>query len=151
MARLKNALRKHYVAEWDAQNPTQEPSESDYLLLAKYIKTVNDETDENTEDDAFYDGDGTPEETVVSVAAGYSFEGQYDSEDPAQKLIAEKKYKIGEGRKVWLKVVSADGKKQWSGVGTVTGIKAGDGDAGEYETFEATIKWSTLPKETPVA
>lgn len=149
MARLKNALRKHYVAEWTDNNT--EPTASDYKLLAKYIKTVNDETDENTNDDAFYDGDGTPETTIVSVAAGYAFEGQYDPEDDAQKLIAGKKYKTGDDRKVWFKVVSSDGKKQWTGAATVTGIKAGDGDAGEYEGFECTIKWNTLPKETPVA
>lgn len=150
MAKLKNALRKHYVAPFNPEQPTTVPEEGQFLLLAKHIKTVNDESDENTEDDAFYDGDGTPEETVTSIAAGYSFEGFYDAEDPAQKLIVGTKYKLGEGRRVWFKVVTSDGKKQFCEVANISGIKAGDGDAGEFENFEATLKWIKLPKETPV-
>ncbi|AME09663.1 phage tail protein [Gemella sp. oral taxon 928] len=151
MARQKNALRKHYVAVFDSSNPTTAPEKTAYKLLAKYIKTVNDETDEDTDDVAWYDGDGTPEESVISVKAGYSFEGNYDVADEAQKLIAGLKYKVGDDRKVWFKVVSSDNKTQWEAVAIVSGIKAGDGDANEYENFECTIKWTTLPKETPVA
>lgn len=146
--RLKNALRKHFIGVYDPSKPKEAPSE--YLLLAKYISNVSDESDEETDDTAFYDGDGTPEEYVTSVSPGYSFEGFYDPEDPAQKLVADMKYKIGDNRRVWLKIVSADGKKQWEGVANVSGIKAGEGDASEYETFECTIKWIQLPTETPV-
>ena len=76
MARQKNALRKHFVAPFDKANATTAPTKEQYKLLAKYIKTVNDETDEDTDDVAWYDGDGTPEETVKSVKAGFSFEGK---------------------------------------------------------------------------
>lgn len=148
--RLKNAKRKHFVAPWSADAPTTKPEAEGYKLLAKYIATVSDETDEETDDTGFYDGDGTPEETVTSVAAGFAFEGFHDAEDAAQQLIAGMKYKTGDDRRVWFKVVSADGKKQWEGVANVSGIKAGDGDATEFEGFECTIKWITLPKETPV-
>lgn len=142
----KNALRKHYVAV--LKNDT-EPTKDDWKLLAKNIITVSDESDENTEDDAFYDGDGTPEETVTSISAGYSFEGHYDVEDEAQQLIVAMKYKLGEGRRLWFKVVSSDGKKEWTEKANVSGIKAGDGDASEYEAFECTIKWIRLPQEKP--
>jgi len=81
MARQKNALRKHYVAVFNPANPTTAPQKADYKLLAKYIKTVNDETDEDTDDIAYYDGDGTPEEVVVSVKAGFSFEGSLVAEE----------------------------------------------------------------------
>lgn len=150
MARQKNALRKHYVATFDPTHATTAPEKENYKLLAKYIKTVNDETDEDTDDVAWYDGDGTPEESVISVKAGYSFEGNYDVEDPAQKLIAGLRYKVGDERKVWFKVVSSDNKTQWEAVAIVSGIKAGDGDANEFENFECTIKWVTLPKETAI-
>nr|DAX45938.1 MAG TPA: tail tube protein [Caudoviricetes sp.] len=150
MARQKNALRKHYVAAFDSAHATTAPEKENYKLLAKYIKTVNDETDEDTDDVAWYDGDGTPEESVISVKAGYSFEGNYDVEDPAQKLIAGLRYKVGDERKVWFKVVSSDNKTQWEAVAIVSGIKAGDGDANEFENFECTIKWVTLPKETAI-
>lgn len=150
MARQKNALRKHYVATFDPAHATTAPEKESYKLLAKYIKTVNDETDEDTDDVAWYDGDGTPEESVISVKAGYSFEGNYDVEDPAQKLIAGLRYKVGDERKIWFKVVSSDNKTQWEAVAIVSGIKAGDGDANEFENFECTIKWVTLPKETAI-
>ncbi|MBK0348231.1 phage tail protein [Aerococcaceae bacterium zg-ZJ1578] len=145
--RRKNALRKHYIAPYKGE----ENAESiEFKLLAKYIATANDETDEDTDDTGYYDGDGTPEETVISVSAGYSFEGVYDPEDEAQKIIAGMRYKIGDDRRVWFKVVSSDGKMQHVGVANVSGIKAGDGDATEYEKFECTIRWIKLPKESAV-
>ncbi|WP_028125652.1 phage tail tube protein [Eremococcus coleocola] len=151
MARLKNALRKHYIAPWKSETPDTKPSDKEYLPLAKYIVTVSDESDEETDDEGFYDGDGTPEETVISVAAGYSFEGYHDITDAAQKLIRDMKYKIGEDRRVWFKVVSSDGQTQWEAIANVSGIKTGDGDATEFEAFECTIKWISLPKETKVS
>ena len=60
------------------------------------------------------------------------------------------KYKIGDDRKVWHKVVSADGKKQWVGVGTVTDIVVGAGDATEYEDFSCTITYNQIPTESTV-
>lgn len=148
MARLKNALRVHEIGVFDPTKPTTEPTA--WLKLAKYIETVNDESDEDTDDTGYYDGDGTPEETVLSVVGGFSFEGLYDAEDPAQALIASMKYKIGDNRRVWFRVTSADKKKTWTEVANVSEIKAGDGDATEYEAFECTIKWIRQPKEAAV-
>lgn len=148
MARLKNALRVHEIGVFDPTKPTTEPTA--WLKLAKYIETVNDESDEDTDDTGYYDGDGTPEETVLSVVGGFSFEGLYDAEDPAQALIASMKYKIGDDRRVWFRVTSADKKKTWTEVANVSEIKAGDGDATEYEAFECTIKWIRQPKEAAV-
>lgn len=148
MARLKNALRGHFIAAFDPTKPGTEPTA--YLELAKWISSVSDDTDEQTDDTGFYDGDGTKETAVIGVSGAYSFEGSYDQEDKAQALISGMKYKIGDDRKVWHKVVSADGKKQCVGVGTVTDIKAGSGDATEYEDFACTITYNQLPKETAV-
>lgn len=148
MARLKNALRVHEIGIFKPDTPTIEPTE--WLKLAKYIETVNDESDEDTDDTGYYDGDGTPEETVLSVVGGFSFEGLYDAEDKAQALIASMKYKNGDARRVWFRVTSADKKKTWTEVANVSEIKAGDGDATEYEAFECTIKWIRQPKEAAV-
>lgn len=148
MARLKNALRVHEIGVFNHASPTTEPAE--WLKLAKYIETVNDESDEDTDDTGYYDGDGTPEETVLSVVGGFSFEGLYDAEDKAQALIASMKYKTGDGRRIWFRVTSADKKKSWTEVANVSEIKAGDGDATEYEAFECTIKWIRQPKEAAV-
>lgn len=148
MARLKNALRVHEIGIFNPATPTTEPTA--WLKLAKYIETVNDESDEDTDDTGYYDGDGTPEETVLSVVGGFSFEGLYDAEDKAQALIASMKYKIGDDRRIWFRVTSADKKKTWTEVANVSEIKAGDGDATEYEAFECTIKWIRQPKEAAV-
>lgn len=147
MARMKNALRKHFVQEY---TPGQEEPGTVWLELAKYISTIGDDTQEETEDEAYYDGDGTPETTVISVAGAYTPEGHFDPEDPAQALIASLKYKTGEGRKIWHKVVSADGNKEWVGRATVTAIVAGSGDASAYETFSCNIRFDSIPEETEV-
>lgn len=145
MARSKNALRGHFVQKYV---PGEEPLEDSWLELARYISTIGDDTQEETEDTAYYDGDGTLETEIISVAGAYTPEGTYDPEDPAQALIASLKYKTGDGRKIWHKVVSADGKKEWVGRATVSAIVAGAGDASAYETFSCNIRFDTLPKET---
>lgn len=145
MAREKNALRGHFI---QAYVPGTETPTDEWLELAKYISSISDDTQEETEDTAFYDGDGTPETSVISVAGAYSIEGQYDPTDAAQELIAGLKYKTGEGRKVHHKIVSAVGTKQWVGRATVTAIVAGSGDASSYETFSCNIRFDTIPTES---
>lgn len=141
---MKNALRGHFVQDYIAG---QEPDESGWLELAKYISNITDDTEEETEEEAFYDGDGTIEQTIISVAGAYTVEGYYDPEDPAQELIASKKYKTGDERKVWHRVVSADGNKEWVGRATLSGIVAGAGEAGAYEEFGCTIRFDHAPEE----
>jgi hypothetical protein len=148
MARNKNALRGHFVAAYDPLTPDTEPTE--WLELAKYISTISDDTEEETDSTGYYDGDGTPETDIISVAGAYTAEGFYDPEDPAQALIAGLKYKTGEGRKIWHRVVSADGAKEWVGRATVSAIVAGSGDASAYETFSCTIRFDRIPEEKDV-
>lgn len=144
MARNKNALRGHFV---QAYTPGQEEPGTEWLELAKWISNISDDTEEETETTAFYDGDGTPEMDVISVAGAYTVEGFYDPEDPAQALIASLKYKTGQERKVWHRIVSADRKKEWVGLATVTGIVAGAGEASAYEEFSCTIRFDRIPEE----
>lgn len=144
--RMKNALRGHFIAPY-ITGVAKPPAESAFKQLAKWITTVSDSTEEQTNSEAFYDGDGTPETSVNSVASGYSFEGYYDSTDEAQQIIEEMRFKTGSDRKVWHKVVSADGKKEWTGIAVVTAIVAGAGEAEEYETFNCTITYSQIPVE----
>ena len=147
MSKNKNALRGHFVQEYV---PGEEEPGSEWLELAHQISTIGDDTQEETDDTAFYDGDGTPETTVTSVAGAYTPEGYYDSSDPAQKLIASKKYKTGVGRKIWHRVVSSDGTKEWVGRATLTAIVAGAGDASAFETFSCNIRFDRIPEESDV-
>ncbi|HER5921873.1 TPA: phage tail protein [Streptococcus pyogenes] len=147
MARQKNALRGHFIAPYNA-GVEPEAKGSEWMEIAKWIKDISDDTDEKTEDEAYYDGDGTEETTVVGVKGAYTFEGTYDPEDKAQKHIADMKYKTGEGRKVWHKVVASDNKKQWIGLSTVSEIIAGSGAAADFEAFGCKITYNSLPKES---
>lgn len=148
MARYKNALRGHFIAP--VTDPKVEPEKSTYLELAKWIEDIADDTDEQTTSTAYYDGDGTEETTVTSVKGTYTFKGTYDKEDPAMKYIAGLKYKLGNERLVWHKVVDADGKNQAVGIATVSDIKAGSGAAAEYEGFSCKISYNSLPKISAV-
>lgn len=146
-ARQKNALRGHFIAPFKTG---VEPKDADFLELAKWIASVSDDTDEQTDDTGYMDGDGTPETTVIGVSGSYGFEGSFDAEDAAQAYVAGLKYKVGDDRKVWHKIVSADGKTQWLGTATISAIVAGAGDATAYEDFSCTITYNELPKETTV-
>ena len=94
MAREKNAKTQYFVGPID---------EEATLRLAKWIQTVTDDTDEETETIGYYDGDGTPQTDIISVAKSYTFEGLYDDEDPAMKFIASLEFETGEGRKIMFK------------------------------------------------
>lgn len=148
MARQKNALRGHFIAP--VTDPKTEPDKASYKELAKWIEDVDDDTDEATTSVAYYDGDGTEETTVTSVKGSYTFKGTYDKEDEAMALIAGLKYKLGNDRLVWHKVVDSDGKNQHVGIATVSGIKAGSGAAANYEEFACKISYNSLPKTTAV-
>jgi hypothetical protein len=147
MGKNKNALRKHYV---QAYTPGQEEPGTEWLELAEGIVSIGDDTQETTEETAYYSGDGTPEMDVVAVAGAYTPEGHYYPDDPAQALIAGLKYKVGDGRKIWHRIVSSDGKKEWVGRATVTAIVAGAGDASAYETFSCNIRFDQIPEEKDV-
>ncbi|OFN90528.1 phage tail tube protein [Streptococcus sp. HMSC057G03] len=148
MARQKNALRGHFIAP--VTDPKTEPAKEAYKELAKWIEDVDDDTDEATTSVAYYDGDGTEETTVTSVKGSYTFKGTYDNEDEAMALVAGLKYKLGNDRLVWHKVVDSDGKNQHVGIATVSAIKAGSGVAANYEEFSCKISYNSLPKTTAV-
>ena len=150
MPKMKNAKRKHFVAPWSAENPTTEPLTDAWKWIADGVTTAEVESDEETDDTAYYNGDGTKETTVVSVKYGYTFEGDYIKEDAAQKIIADMRFLTGDQRKVWFKVVDPDGKTQYSGVATVSEIKIGGGEASEFESFGCKISWNSVPKQSAV-
>ena len=145
---MKNALRKHYIADWKKEH-TQAPEKTDFLRLAKNISSITDDTDEETDDKAFYDGDGTKEKKVVGISEAWKAEGLRDYEDPAQNLIASKKRKTGDERKVWHKIVDSVEKTEVCEVATLSDIKSGGGDAGDDEEFGCTMTYNKIAKETP--
>lgn len=144
MARIKNALTSYFVG---ARPETGVPVEGALFELADWITTIDDETDENVEDQGYYSGDGTPENDVISIAEGYSFEGMYDDANEAMKFIADRKRLAGQGRKIWLRKVESNGDIV-EGPATVTDIIASGGDAVEYATFSCTITFDNIAAVT---
>ena len=142
MARKKNALTEHYIAPMPENG--QEP---DYMRIAKWISNVEPSAEEETEEQAYYDGDGTPETDVISVRMTWSFEGVYDDEDPAHKFIRSLEFETGEGRKVMYKQVRQDGTVL-EGPATVTEPITTGGEASAYEQFSFTIAWDRKPDIT---
>lgn len=139
MAREKNAKTQYFVGPIDDEAT---------LRLAKWIQTVTDDTDEETETIGYYDGDGTPQTDIISVAKSYTFEGLYDDEDPAMKFIASLEFETGEGRKIMFKQVRSNGDIL-EGPATVSNIVVTGGEATEFATFSCTITWDRKPEITP--
>lgn len=138
--REKNALTKYFVGPLEEEEAT--------LRLAKWVSNVTDDTDEESETQGFYDGDGTPSTDVISIAKSYTFEGMYDDTDEAMKFIADLEFETGEGRKIMFKQERTNGDVL-EGPATVTGIKVTGGEATEYATFECAIAWDKKPEITP--
>ena len=142
MARKKNALTEHYIAPIPEND--QEP---EWMRIAKWISNIEPSAEEETEEQAYYDGDGTPETDVISVRMTWSFEGVYDDEDPAHKFIRSLEFETGEGRKVMYKQVRQDGTIL-EGPATVTEPITTGGEASAYEQFSFTIAWDRKPEIT---
>ena|SRR5699024_6642765 len=142
MSRFKNALRKHYIQPYVEGEET--PGDEGWLRLAKYISDITANNDEETEEEAWYDGDGTPETSVLSISKGYDVEGDRYHGDDAQDLIDEMAFDET-GRKVWHRVVQANGEKEFVGRATVSDIVTDGGPADEYETFSCTITFDEKP------
>lgn len=144
MARTKNALRKHEIAlRTDEVMPTE-----GFLELAKYISSITDDTEEEKDDSVYYDGDGTPSNEVVSLAEAWTVEGTYDPEDPAQKVVADMKRKLGASRNIWHRITYTSGVVV-EGPATVNDIVAGGGDAADYDAFSCVLNYTRIPTVTP--
>lgn len=143
----KNALRKHFVAPWTSDD--KKPSEDDYLPLAANIQSIEDDSDEDTEDSGFYDGDGSKETTINGRTEKWKVSGYNDPDDKAQALIAGmRRNTTDDGRKLWHKIVNVNGEID-EGIAKAMDIKAGGGDATDYEAFECSLNFVSTPTVTP--
>lgn len=140
--RKKNALTKHYIA------PIPEgDSEPDYMRLAKWIHTFDPSNEEEVEEEAYYDGDGTLESDVVSVKLTYAFDGWYLEGDEAHEFLRSIERKKGSARKVMYKQERQDGTVL-EGPATITDLVTTGGPASEYEPIRGTVAWDKEPEET---
>ena len=142
MARFKNALTKYNIAELTNGDAGEVTS---WLPLAKFISTVEPEANDETEEYAWYDGEGVLTTEVTSARPSYSVEGQRFYGDEAQDLIASKEYETGDDRYIAFKKVDPNGDT-FTGKATVSDIVTGGGEAQEHGAFSCTITWAEKPK-----
>lgn len=142
MARIKNALTTYEVAPI-----VDDVSAAEWVELGPYIHTVTDATEDETEEQGYYDGDGTPEDNVNGTKVRYEFQGYYDEEDAGQLFIKSLKHKKGKDRHVLLQVTEPNGTKEVAKA-TVTNIIARGGEATAYPVFSCTISLNEEPTIT---
>lgn len=147
MAKFKNAIRKHYIAAYDPENPDTVPTEDKYMWIAKGIKESAPENDAEDDDIAYFDGDGTKEKIISSISRGRSFEGHRDYSDKAQNFVADKEDAVADDLVVWYKEVVPTGKYYKEGLARLSEIEIGDGEASELESIKFQVNWSRTPKK----
>ena len=151
MAKFKNAIRKHYIAPYDPENPDTPPTEDKYMWIAKGIKESAPENDAEDDDIAYFDGDGTKEKIISSISRGRSFEGHRDYSDKAQNFVADKEDAVADDLIVWYKEVVPTGKYYKEGLGRLSEIEIGDGEASELESIKFQVNWSRTPEKHEIA
>lgn len=142
MARNKNALTRHFIAEL-----TEGETAPEYKRLAHRITAINDASDETTEEYAYYSGNGTPTTDVETVRKAYDVEGQLDLDDPAQLIVYDKEFETGDGRRVMYKQERTDGTIL-EGVAVISNIVVAGGEASDYAPITFTIGWEDKPSMT---
>lgn len=141
MARYKNAITEYEI------KPVGE-TPGDAMRLAKYIQTVDSAANDETEEQGYYDGDGTATTDVVSSRYTHTFTGFRFYGDKAQDYICGLKHKVGDERLVTFTKTGPDGTVE-EGIATVSDITDGGGDATDYGAFSCTIAWNEIPEVIP--
>lgn len=138
MARVKNAKTKYEISAKGSE---------EFMVIGKWISTVTDSSEDEVEESAYYDGDGTKQNTVIGFKEAYDFEGTFDSEDKASAFIRDLRGKDGDERVVQFKVTDPDGTVE-VGPATVTNILFRGGEASEYPSLSYTISRNEKAKVT---
>lgn len=146
MSTKGNYVRKHYLAEYK-QDADMETAE--FHRLGNRVSSIVDDSSEETDATVFYDSeDGTAEETLLGRTEIWTFEGQYDPNDPAHTIVANARRSDDDGRKVWHKIEETDGSTV-VGIAKIFEPKAGGGDASAKETLSGRIAYVKKPTVTP--
>lgn len=147
MTKFKNAIRKHFIAAYDPEHPDTPPTEDKYMWIAKGVKETTPENDEEDDDVAYFDGDGTKEKVITSKSRGRSFEGHREYGDKAQDFIADKEDALADDLVVWYKELVPTGKYYKEGLGRLSGIEIGEGEASDLESIKFQVNWSRTPEK----
>lgn len=135
-------FRNEYSINTDPSNMTPE-----WARIAAGISNVDPAFEDETDDTAYYDGEGFGNEEVTGVRASLVFTGHRDYDDDAQNYIAGLAFEVGDARKTELKWVQPDGTTITGNV-TISNIKTTGGDANSKQDFEFTATFNGKPEVT---
>lgn len=110
--------------------------EGTWLRLAAGISSFEPDTNEETSQDHYLDGDGFAETDVTGGQLIIAFEGHRLTGDAAQDFIFSKQLVFGDARKTVFRWTLPDGTTQYEYPCTIAGIKGSSGAAGEKGEIE---------------
>lgn len=132
----QNFLRKHFIGN----------TKEDLIPIGGGITSIAPDFEEDSEDIAYYDLNGSTSKFTKSVTVSYAFEGHRKYGDKAQDFMRAKLFKLNE-RSCYLRVVEPDGTII-EGAAKVSDIQAHGGDANDPAEFKCTISFEGLPTES---
>ncbi|QWI52521.1 phage tail tube protein [Bacillus mycoides] len=122
-----------------------------WTRIARGISSLDPDNNEESEENAYFDGGGASERDVIGFMMSYGFEGHRDYKDEAQNYIMRLANQTGEARKIPFRVTEPDGGI-FEGRATISDIKVPGGDAVSKGEIEFTISFDGVPEYTePVA
>lgn len=142
-----NFKNKYFIDPAGGTDPAEVEGVA-WAAVAAGINSVDPSFDDETDDTAYYDGEGFGSEDVMGVRASLTFAGHRKYGDVAQDYIAGVAFEVGDARKTLLKWEQPDGTAI-VGLVTLSGIKTTGGEANSKQEFEFTATFNGKPKVTP--
>lgn len=124
----------------------------EWAPVAEGIANVDPSFEDETDDTAYYSGEGFGNETVTGIRASLVFTGHRLYGDKAQDYVAGLAFEVGAKRQTELRWTQPN-NKQITGNVTISNIKTTGGDANTKSDFEFTATFNGKPKveEAPPA
>ena len=124
--------------------------QAEWAPIAAGISNIEPNFEDESDDTAYYDGEGFGSEDVTGVKASVTYSGHRKYGDAAQDFVASLALEVGEKRKTQLRWTQPDGRTIVGPV-TISGIKGTGGDANAKGDFEFTATFNGKPVVTPPA
>lgn len=145
----KDFKQQHlYVLEINKNQAATDEAE-DWMRLARGVKSIDLDNNEEVEEYYYYDGEGNAESGVTGMQKAVEIELDREYNDPAQNLIFNTMaHDVGNIRNIAFRITYPDGTKIL-GPATVTDIKEPSGEPQNRGECSFSIKFAGKPKVTP--
>jgi hypothetical protein len=119
-----------------------------YVVIAAGITGVDVSNNEQTDETAYYDGNGAASTDVIGFQVSYSFSGHRAYGDPAMDFIFGKRFEIGDARRTKIRVTEPDGGVI-TGEATISGLSGPGGEANGKGDISFELKINGKPTYVP--